>query len=326
MRNILTLFIGSLFFITSCKTSFRISVKEPAVIAISDSIEQFGVVNNVTKMNSPEEVAGSLLGGNAPNANITAAERAVDGIFRALDRSDKLHGITFETNQFKSSDGQINWAYIDSAAKANGLDGFIEIAELRTVSPVGGSVMANMEGKSRTYIDGTAYVNYYIANEHISHERMVVRYRHNIRLSEGNTVFDILNDVKKKQEQYRALGFELGYKAGKLIYPNWVWANRKYYNKGSKELKRAKPMIHKGNWDIAEKQLEYGLDNHKEKVRGRICYNLALVNEGQGEIDKAIEYAERAALEYGDKMANDYLVILRERKRQLEQIKLDQEK
>ncbi len=324
MKNLILLFAGAML-IVSCKTSFRISVKEPAAIAISDSLQNFGVVNNVTKMNSPEEVVGSLLGGNAPNANITAAERAIDGIFRALDRSNKLHGVSFETNQFKRGDGQINWTYIDSAAKANELDGFIEIAELRTVSPVGGSVLANAEGKSRTYIDGTAYVNYYIAGEHVSHERIVVRYRHHIRLSEGTSVIDVLNDVKKKQEQYRALGFELGYKAGKLIYPNWVWANRKYYNKGSKELKRAKPMIHKGNWDIAEKQLEYGLDHHKEKVRGRICYNLALVNEGQGDIDKAIEYAEKAALEYGDKMANDYLVTLRQRKRQLEQIKLDQE-
>lgn len=309
---------AALLLTVSCKTSFRISVKEPAVIKLSDEAKNFGVVNNVTRANSPEEVAGNILSGQTINGNVIAAERAMDGIFRALDNSADLHGITFKSDSLHLANGQVNWSYIDSAAALNKLNGFIEIAELRTVSPIGGTVLANMEGKSSTTLSGTAYVNYYIAKEHVSHERMAVHYKYNIPLSEGSSVIDIFNDVKRKQEYYRALGFELGYKAGKLIYPNWVWASRKFYNKGSRVLKQAKPMIYKGNWDIAEKQLLYDEDHGSNKVRGRVYYNLALVNEGQGEIDEAIKWAERSVLECGNKMANDYLVTLRERKWQME--------
>jgi hypothetical protein len=78
-------------------------------------------------------------------------------------------------------------------------------------------------------------------------------------------------------------------------------------------------MIYKGNWDIAEKQLLQDVEHPKEKVRGRTLYNLALIKEGQGEVDVAIEYAERAALA-GDKLANEYLVKLRGRKRDLERM------
>lgn len=319
----LTLLIGILT--VSCKTHFRISVKEPAVVNIPENAKSFGVVNSVNKNNSPEEIAGKILSGMGMNGNEMAAERAVDGIFRALDKSNDLHGISFETDSLRFVNGEANWAYIDSVAELKGLQGFIEIVELKTISPIGGTVLANVEGKSSSRLDGTAYINYYIAKDHQLFERYNVRYKYNIPLSPGSSIFDILNDIQKKRQYYRALGFELGYKAGKLIYPNWVWANRTFYNKGSKVLKQAKPMIKKGNWDIAEKQLLYDEDHHSNRVRGRVFYNLALVKEGQGEIDEAIKWAERSALECGNKLANEYLVTLRNRKWKLEQIKQQQE-
>ncbi len=75
-------------------------------------------------------------------------------------------------------------------------------------------------------------------------------------------------------------------------------------------------MIAKGNWDIAEKQLLMETNPKNEKVQRRILYNLALVKEGQGQITEAIEFAEQSAL-LGDKMANEYLKILRRREAQL---------
>ena len=76
-------------------------------------------------------------------------------------------------------------------------------------------------------------------------------------------------------------------------------------------------MIRNGNWDIAEKQLEYGMNGHGRKATGRVYYNLALVNEGQGDLETAIKYAETAALEFGNKHANSYLVELRRRQAQM---------
>ncbi|MFA5574464.1 MAG: DUF6340 family protein [Brumimicrobium sp.] len=134
--------------------------------------------------------------------------------------------------------------------------------------------------------------------------------------SSATAYISILNDVQRKSEYFKALGFQLGHKAAGLLYPNWVWVGRSYYSKGSKNIKRAKPMIAKGNWDIAEKQLLMETNPKNEKVQRRILYNLALVKEGQGQITEAIEFAEQSAL-LGDKMANEYLKILRRREAQL---------
>lgn len=254
-----------------------------------------------------------MISGGSINGNVVAAERAVDGILRALDNSRNLKGTVWQTDLLHLENGDISWAYMDSVGKTNDLNGFIEIEEVRSAAPRGGTIGAHVEGRSSSKLHGTAFINFYVIDGRIPN-------------SNSSSIIDILSDMQRKREYYRALGFELGNYAGRLIYPNWVWFGRKYYNKGSREIKQAKPMIQKGNWGIAEKQLEIALENNgSRKAQGRAYYKLALVKEGQGEPDKAIEYAETAALQYGDKMANDYLVILRQRKRQVELIKQQRE-
>ncbi len=306
--------------LSSCKTRFRISVKEPAVVNIPDEVIHLGVVNNVTSENSPDKVIGQMLGSEQINGNVAAAERAMDGVLRALDNSNQLKGQTLDIHDsIRLEDGELNWFFIDSVCRTRNMQGLIELVEVRSVSPVGGTILANASGQRSAKLEGSLIVNYHIAQTHESFERWRVNHTYNVPLSGNLSVVDVLGDIQRKREYYRALGFQLGYKAGRLIYPNVVWVDRTFYNKGSKNLKRAKPMIYKGNWDIAEKQLLQDVEHPKDKVRGRTLYNLALIKEGQGEVDVAIEYAERAALA-GDKLANEYLVKLRQRKRDIEQM------
>lgn len=305
---------------TSCKTRFRISVKEPAVVKIPSEVINLGVVNNVNNENSPDKIIGQMLGTEQINGNVAAAERATDGVLRALDNSNYLKGQVLNIgDSMRLESGELNWIYIDSLCRSKNMQGLVELIEVRSVSPVGGTVLANASGQRSAKLEGSLIVNYHIAQTHETFERWRVNHTYNVPLSGSLSVIDILSDMQRKREYYRALGFELGYKAGRLIYPNWVWVNRTYFNKGSKNLKRAKPMIQKGNWDIAERQLIGDVEHSKDKVRGRTLYNLALIKEGQGEVDVAIEYAERAAMA-GNKLANEYLVDLRRRKRDLEQL------
>jgi hypothetical protein len=153
-----------------------------------------------------------------------------------------------------------------------------------------------------------------------NHERFSVVRSYNIPISGSTNIIDILNDIQRKREYYRALGFQLGYRAGSLIYPNWVWVSRKYFTRGTPAVKRARHMLREGNWDIAERTLLQDEEYPKLGKRGRVLFNLALAKEGQGELDDAILFAERAAMECGNRHANEYLVQLRNRKWQMEQL------
>ena len=311
------LFLVVLLFLASCKTSFRISVLEPAIAKIPEKVQRYGIINEVNNENSPEKVVGAILMGEQINSNTVAAERALDGVLRALEVSGNLQGeVITNASNFRSEDGELDWSYIDTLANQKNVQGFIEFVEMRTTSPVASAIQTTSTGSRNARIEGTLFVNVYVAHTHEKFERYWVRRFYNVPLSGAMTLTSIMTDAKRKREYYRALGFELGYGAGRLVYPNFVWVNRKYYNKGSVNLKRAKPMIQRGNWDIAEKQLMLDIDDRSEKVRRRVLYNLALVKEGQGDLSAAIDYAEKAALE-GDKMANEYLQILKRRRDQL---------
>lgn len=323
MKLLMTSLLVFVIILSSCKTSFRISVKKPAVVNIEGSIKNYGIINNVDEENSPEKkIAGVILGTENINGNVEAAERAVDGSLRALENSGYLSGKTVSDEvNIHQENGDVDWEELEKVAADKNVEGFIELTKMETLSPVGGNVLANAAGQRSARLEGTMYVNYYIPSTKQKYERYKVFYVYNIPLSGSTNIISLLGDAQRKKEYYKSLGFQLGYKAGSLITPKWIWVGRSYYTRGSKVLKRARPMIKEGNWDIAEEQLSMGLLSGSDKVLGRTTFNMALVKEGQGEIDEAIKYAKESALTYGNKLANDYLVKLKNRKRQIEEMK-----
>lgn len=311
-------FILLVILVASCKTSFRISTIQPAMVRLPKEVKMLGIVNFVNSHNSPEQqLADVVLGGQQMNGNVAAAERAVDGIVLALNASRDVRGEIVPMDRALNSEGELNWDFLNAYAQERHLDGFLIMNELHSVSPIGGTVIGNVIGQSSSRLEGILHYEIRtVSNQRL--EGLSCRYVHNIPLSGTTNILDILNDVARKREAYRSMGYELGRLTGNQMIPNWIWVDRDFYNKGSKALKAAKPMIRAGNWDIAEKQLLQDADHYKNKVRGRVLYNLALVKEGQGYIDEAIKYAEMAALECYNKHANDYLVKLRWRQTQLE--------
>jgi hypothetical protein len=150
--------------ITSCKTSFRISVKEPAPVRIDGSVTNYGIINNVDQENSPEKkIAGILLGTESINGNVEAAERAVDGTLRALEKSGYLKSQTLSKDVvLHKENGEVDWEELEQIAEEKKVEGFIELTKMETISPVGGNVLANATGQRSARLEGTMYVNYYV--------------------------------------------------------------------------------------------------------------------------------------------------------------------
>ncbi len=320
MRTLLLLAVSALFLaLSSCKHSYRITVKEPAVIPLPSDTKVIGVINNVTDVNSPQKPLAAILNSAELNGNVAAAERAVDGVLRALTNSRDMRGEIFEidSSHFDSS-GNLDWAILDSIAAEQGIDGFVELNEIRTVSPIGGTILANATGQTRHRLTGTIFMNVHVVATGENFERNSATRSYNIPISGSTNIIDLMNDLQRRREFYRALGFELGFAVGSMIYPNWVWVGRKYYTRGTPAIKRAKHMLRQGNWDLAERTLLNDEEYHKRRKRARVLFNLALANEGQGELDNAILYAERAAAEGGGKLVNEYLMTLRNRRTQME--------
>ena len=315
LKKFCCLIVVSICF-SSCLSSFRISVREPAVVDLPKDVVNFGIINNLLNDDSTNlQQIGSVISGKPINGNEITQESSNNGLLQSLSNSSILSGeiLRIDANLIRNNSGEIFWSTLDSICDDRKLDGVIDVIELNVNEPIGGTVLASAAGRRSSYIDGQMVSNIYLAYSHLSFERLLINERHRINVANGVSVISILNDMQRKRRIYTDLGFNLGFRTAQLIYPNWIWVNRKYFNKGSKSLKWAKPMIREGNWEIAQKQLINDVNHPKMKIRGRTLYNLAIINEGMGNIEIAINNAEAAALS-GIKVANDYLRILKNRK------------
>ena len=252
--------------IVSCKTNYRISVDEPAQVNLPDDVKVVGVINNIENGNkNSSTVIAQALDPEQIKGNKNAAERAVDGVINSLTNTTDMIGQSFSDDSMYLENGDLDWTYIDSIGKLQGIHAFVELNELRTVSPVGGTVLASASGQSSQTLEGVMFVNVHVVSTGQTFERWSLSRKYRIPVSQSNNPIDLIGSVQKKQEYYRRLGFNLGYEAGELIYTHRVWVNRMYFNKGSRSLKAAKHNMRQGNWDAAEKQLLHDVDNGNVK-------------------------------------------------------------
>ncbi len=305
------IFIG-LLLLSSCKTSFRISIVSPPAVQLNETTTRIVLINNVTHDNSPDKLITQALQGQPINGNIAAAEQAIIGIVRSFDDSRFLKGVVLNPISVRI-DQEISWSRLDSICLANDAHAVLEIETFQSQAPVGGTVLANATGQRASPLKGWGYFNFYIPSTKEHLYRLEVGEVYIMPIGGSTNPISILNDMMRKRELYGHLGRSVGYSAGMLFYPNWTWVGRTYYNKGSAKLRRAKKPIRFGNWNIAEQILLNEINNPKNKVAGRAKYNLALVYEGQGRMEDAIFMAERAAVENGTKLAFNYINILKRR-------------
>lgn len=304
--------------LASCMTSFRISVQKPAAVDFPNDVEKVAYVeNSAFHIKTTADKVDQMLSGDLLDQQKLATQQIPVGMSNSFTNGNWI-AEEVPAQSINNEDGSPNWTAMDSIFARTNSQALIVVEQFKSKSNLGGVVGSAATG-TRSYLYGEAMISAYCKNRQIIQNYWVGEYYY-IPTSGSLDPAALLNDALRKREYYKHLGYATGYKAAALFYPVWVWAPRDYYNKGSKGLRQAKPMIHKGNWDLAEKKLLSMLDDRKHKVRGRAHFNLGLVYEGQGRIDDAIEMIEKAALDYNIKKANSYLQTLRKRKSEVELI------
>ncbi|CAN0473563.1 unnamed protein product [Scytosiphon promiscuus] len=89
--------------------------------------------------------------------------------------------------------------------------------------------------------------------------------------------------------------------------------SRDYFVRGSDNFVVAKRRAQTGDWQGAAQLWEKELDNSKSKIAGRACYNMAIINEINGDLNAAMDWASKSYADYDNKEALRYLNILKYR-------------
>jgi hypothetical protein len=98
------------------------------------------------------------------------------------------------------------------------------------------------------------------------------------------------------------------------LIPYRLRATRDYFVKGTDNFKTAKRKAQLGQWDEAAVLWEKEINNPDMKVAGRAHYNMAIINEINGDLDTALEWAQKSYSDYNTRQALDYVRILENRK------------
>lgn len=139
-----------------------------------------------------------------------------------------------------------------------------------------------------------------------------------------STTGDYPGEMHRKMRSSEGLLNEAAEKIADLyvnqISPHWKTRSRSLYTTGSPEMNEAYAYVQANNWEYASKiwfnLIEYG----NKTLAKRASYNMILASEVSGDLDLAIEWANKCITEYKSNKALSYLSTLKERKKEIESI------
>jgi hypothetical protein len=109
------------------------------------------------------------------------------------------------------------------------------------------------------------------------------------------------------------------------IIPYTLRVMRDYYVKGTNNFKIARRKAQMGKWDEAGELWKKETENSSMKIAGRACYNMAIINEINGDLDTALQWAQKSYEDYNDKLAIRYVRILENRRYKKDVLKIQEE-
>ncbi len=124
-----------------------------------------------------------------------------------------------------------------------------------------------------------------------------------------------------RKEAVKEVGIEAGQAYASRILPYWIRVSRDYFVGGDQNFKIAQRKAQAGNWDGAAQIWLEETKSSDGKLAGRGCYNMAIIAEINGDLDGAIQWAQKSYETYNIRIALHYVNILRYRKQQNDLLK-----
>lgn len=333
MRYIL--FFAVLILNMACQTTniVTMSVIEPAPVELPSYIQKVGIVNRSLSGDKDKllDKVDKVLSAEGMNLDKEGAEASVTGLKEELERNNKLTQVVvlevdqIENPAYGSFPNPLSWDQIASICSQHGLDGLFVLEfydtdadiqystqQVEVATPVGITVPALEHHASVRTVIKTGWRIYdthekYLVDEYFVTEQLTT-------VGKGINPLEAAKAITGRKEAVKNNSYHIGRSYALSIVPYRTRVQRDYYVKGSDNFKVAKRRAQAGNWDGAAELWLKETDNSKEKIAGRAAYNMAIINEINGELDAALDWAQRAYADYGDKLGLKYVRILQNRK------------
>jgi len=323
MRNIFSvLFIVTLFY--ACTPHAYIKVMQPADVTIPPHIQKIGIINRslASKDDKWLNILEGVLSGESIGADREGAEQAMNAVKVELERSGRyvvsLPAVTLNGNT-ANFDSPMDYSLVHDICQRHNLDGLVSMENFDSNSKINMSLVEEIiklkDGTTQKVLNNIATANLQVTTRwrmyDDSTKNIVDSYTANNNKqfnAKGATPAIAQSGLPYKRNAINQCGFANGTIYGQRISPYWITVDRMYYKKGSDNLKLAAKYTKKNNWNeaIAIWKKEMSINPDKE-IAGKACYNMAVACERDGNLQLALEYAQRSATQFSYHKAHSYI-------------------
>ncbi|MEO8516539.1 MAG: DUF6340 family protein [Flavobacterium sp.] len=309
-----------------------LSVTNPAPIHITSSEMNVGIINRSasSKQNSTLDAIDKVLSAEGRNLDKLGSNNAVLGLKTELEKNNQIKNVkVIDSSKFLSNGlslfpEAITWDKAEQLCRQNKIETIFELSFFDTDAKVdyktSTTQLTNAFGLKIPMIEHQATINtliktgwriYYpkekiIIDEHTTTDNVVLS-------GKGINPMSALEAILGRKEAVLNISTRIGENYALQLLPYNIRVSRDYYVKGTNNFEIAKRRAQTGNWDGAAELWEKEVSNPDGKIAGRACYNMAIINEINGNLDKAVEWASKSYADYGDKLALHYVNLLKNR-------------
>ena len=330
--NLLYIGIASLFISCSATNRLTMGVVEPAPVYIPNDVKNVGIIDRSlpSKGNDPIDKIDKILSAEGLQLDRKGAQAEISAFSDALVRSGKFDEVKIldTPDEVKKGLGvlpaALPWDVVASICDANGIDILFSLAfydtdtqvsynmtTMEIPNPVGVKVTVPAHGITLNTLIKNGWRIYDIRSRTILDEYIF----NDPILSQGKGInpAKALEAIKNRDETVIQSSRNMGSSYSQRLLPYSTRVTRDYFVKGTDNFKIGKRKAQTGDWDGAAQLWEKELTNPSPKIAGRACYNMAIINEINGDLSTAINWASQSYVDYKNKEALHYLNLLKNR-------------
>lgn len=313
----------------SSTNQLTISVTEPATAPLHPSIKKIGILdrNQLSGENKTFDDLDKILSAEGKNLDRDGADAAILGLMNELKANRRLSEVSILDCVDVKSPGmgvfpaQLSWQTVEQICRENNVDaifvlsfydtdtrGDFQMFTSETKTAIGVTIPVIEHEVTLNTLIKTGWriydpANKYIVDEFIITENVVSRGR-------GINPMKAVETVLGRKEAVVQISNNIGQFYATRILPFQTRVPRQYYVRGTENFKIAKRRAQTGDWDGAAELWAKDVVHRKRKVAGRACYNMAIINEINGDLDDAVKWASQSYTDHKNKLALRYLDIL----------------
>lgn len=318
------------------------NVMEPAPVTVPSYIKVVGVINRslASEETKKVNVIDEVLSAEGPELDKAGAIESINGLKDELMKNERFTDVVILDLDLRTTGSGIfpsplTWEAVQEICKRNHVDALFSLELFDTdtkisysTSPVTlktplGDIPALEHQANMVTVVKTGWRIYDPAGRNILDEYSTSQ---SLTFSgKGINPVVAAEGLLGRKDAVKQTANNAGHQYAQGILPYSIRVTRDYYVKGSNNFERAKRKAQTGNWDEAGKLWEKETTNSNDKIAGRACYNMAIINEINGELDTAISWAQKAYEDYNNTLALNYVKILRNRRVRVDRLRTQQE-